>query len=47
VSVSGNEATAVFRQTYRSDTINSNNTKTLRLVRAGDKWLIRSERAGG
>ncbi len=47
VKVKGNEATAIFRQTYRSDTVNSNNTKTLKLVRAGDKWLIQSERAGG
>lgn len=47
VTVKGSEATAVFRQSYKSDTVNSNNTKTLRLVRAGDKWLIKSERAGG
>jgi len=45
--VKGNEATVVFRQAYRSDTVNSNNTKTLKMVRAGDKWLIQSERAGG
>ena len=47
VKIKGSEATVVFRQAYRSDTVNSNNTKTLKLVRAGDKWLIQSERAGG
>jgi len=47
VKVKGNEATVVFRQTYRSDTVNSNNTKTLKMVRVGDKWLIQTERAGG
>ncbi|MBL8522228.1 MAG: tetratricopeptide repeat protein [Betaproteobacteria bacterium] len=46
VTIKGDEATAVFRQTYRSDTSKSNNTKTLKLIRSGDKWLIRSERAG-
>ncbi len=47
VKINGNEATAIFRQSYRSDRVNSNNTKTLKLVRAGDKWLIQSERSGG
>jgi tetratricopeptide (TPR) repeat protein len=47
VKIKGNEATAVFRQAYRADTVNSNNTKTLKLVRAGDKWLIQIERSGG
>lgn len=47
MKVKGNEATVVFRQAYRSDTVNSNNTKTLKMLRAGDKWLIQSERAGG
>ena len=46
VTVKGDEATAVFRQAYRSDAIKSNNTKTLKLIKSGDKWLIRSERAG-
>jgi len=46
VTVKGDEAAVVFRQAYRSDAVKSNNTKTLKLVRAGDKWLIRSERAG-
>ncbi|MEP7155732.1 MAG: tetratricopeptide repeat protein [Betaproteobacteria bacterium] len=46
VTVKGDEATVVFRQAYRSDAVKSNNTKTLKMVRSGDKWLIRSERAG-
>jgi ketosteroid isomerase-like protein len=47
VKVEGAEATAVIRQSYRSDTLKSSNTKTLRMVRVGDKWLIKQERAGG
>lgn len=46
VTIKGDEATAVFRQAYRSDTTKSNNTKTLKLIKSGDKWLIRAERAG-
>ena len=47
IQVSGNEATATFRQSYRSDTLKSNNTKTLKLVKSGERWLIKQERAGG
>jgi tetratricopeptide (TPR) repeat protein len=47
VKVSGNEATAVIRQVYRSDSLKSSNTKTLKLVKVGDKWLIKQERVGG
>lgn len=47
VKVAGNEATAVIRQNYRSDTLKSSNTKTLKLVKVGDKWLIKQERVGG
>ena len=47
VQASDNEATVTFRQSYRSDTLKSNNTKTLKLVRSGDRWLIKQERAGG
>jgi hypothetical protein len=42
-----NEAVATIRQSYKSDTLKSNNTKTLKLVKAGDRWLIRQERVGG
>ncbi len=47
VKIKDNEAVVVFRQSYRADTVKSDNTKTIRLVRAGDKWLIQSERSGG
>ncbi len=47
VKVKGDEAVVVFRQSYRADTVKSDNTKTIRLVRAGDKWLVQSERSGG
>ena len=47
VKVAGNEATAVIRQTYKSDALKSSNTKTLKLVKVGDKWLIKQERVGG
>ena len=45
--VSGNEATAVVKQTYKSDTLKNTTTKTLKLVKAGDRWLIKQERVGG
>jgi tetratricopeptide (TPR) repeat protein len=41
------EATVKVRQSYKSDTLTSNNTKTLKLVRSGDRWLIKQERVGG
>jgi tetratricopeptide (TPR) repeat protein len=47
VKVAGNEAIAVIRQNYKSDTLKSSNTKTLKLVKVGDKWLIKQERVGG
>jgi tetratricopeptide (TPR) repeat protein len=46
VTVKGDEATIVFRQSYHSDTVKSSNTKTMKLVKSGDRWLIRTERAG-
>lgn len=46
-SVQGNIATVVFRQVYRADAVKSDNTKTLRLVKTGDRWLINAERSGG
>ena len=45
--VSGNEATVTFRQSYRSDSLKSDNTKTIKLVKSGERWLIRQERVGG
>jgi tetratricopeptide (TPR) repeat protein len=47
VVTQGNEATAVVVQGYKSDTLKSNTTKTIKLVRVGDKWLIKQERVGG
>ncbi len=46
ISIIGNEATAVFQQKYKSDKFARDNTKTLKLVKAGDRWMIRSERGG-
>lgn len=45
VAFKGDEATVTIRQAYRSDKIKSDNTKTLVMVRSGEKWFIRSERA--
>jgi hypothetical protein len=45
--VNGGEATAVIRQSYQSDTLKTNSTKTLKLVKSGDRWLIKQERQGG
>ena len=48
IQVNGNEATAVIRQTYKSDIVKgSSATKTLKLVRSGERWLIKQERVGG
>ena len=47
IKIKDNEAAATFRQSYVADAYKSDNTKTLRLVRVGDKWLIQSERSGG
>ena len=44
VTVNGLEAVVTLRQGYRSDSFKSNSTKTLRMVKNGDKWLIRQER---
>ena len=47
ITMDGDTATAVFRQSYRSDTFKSNSTKTLKLTRVGGKWLIKQELVGG
>jgi len=41
-----NRVTVTFRQDYRSANLKSSTTKTLVLVRDGDRWLIQQERAG-
>lgn len=40
-------ATVTFRQHYKADQLDAVTTKTLVLVRSGDKWLIQQERVGG
>ena len=47
ITVDGDSATAVFRQSYRSDTLKATSTKTLKLAKVGGKWLIKQERVGG
>ncbi len=47
IEVNGNEARATVRQSYKSDTLRNTTTKTLGLVRSGDRWLIKQERVGG
>lgn len=39
--------TVTFRQIYRSPGLKSNSTKTLVMVKSGDRWLIHQERVGG
>lgn len=43
---SPDQASVSFRQTYRSDKLKSQNHKTLELVKADGRWLIREEKAG-
>jgi tetratricopeptide (TPR) repeat protein len=47
ITIAGNEATAQFRQDYRSGTVKNNSSKTLKLAKYGSQWLIRSEKSGG
>jgi hypothetical protein len=47
VDVSGGQAKATVRQSYKSDTLRNTTTKTLTLVRSADRWLIKQERVGG
>jgi tetratricopeptide (TPR) repeat protein len=41
-----NHAQVTFRQHYKADTLNTSATKTLVLIKSGDKWLIQQERVG-
>jgi tetratricopeptide (TPR) repeat protein len=45
--VNGDEATVKIRQSYRSDTLKTHSSKTLKLEKSGDRWLIKQERVGG
>ena len=40
------EAVVTFRQTYRSDKLNTRSRKTLEMVQADGKWLIKEEKTG-
>lgn len=40
-------ASVTFRQHYKADTLNNATTKTLVMVKSGEKWLIQQERIGG
>ena len=46
VKISGDVATATFRQKYRSASLNVSSAKTLGLVRRDGKWLIVTEQSG-
>lgn len=46
-SVKGDEATVRVRQSYHSDTLKTSSTKTFKLVKSGDRWLIKQEHVGG
>jgi tetratricopeptide (TPR) repeat protein len=47
VRFTGNSrATVTFRQSYRSSSLKSASTKTLVLIKSGDRWLIQQERVG-
>ena len=45
VTITGDKATAKFRQHYKATGLSSSTTKTLVFVRAGSKWLIKEENA--
>jgi tetratricopeptide (TPR) repeat protein len=42
-----NRVTVTFRQSYRSANLKVASTKTLVMVKAGERWLIQQERVGG
>ncbi len=46
VKVSGNQAVAKFRQSYRADALSVSSRKTLELLKTGDQWLIVKESTG-
>ena len=47
VTITGNKASAKFRQGYSADSLNVTSRKTLNLVKAGDRWVIVRESTGG
>jgi tetratricopeptide (TPR) repeat protein len=47
VAVTGNTAKARFKQDYDADALSVSSTKTLNLVKAGERWVIVKESSGG
>jgi tetratricopeptide (TPR) repeat protein len=41
-----NQASVTFRQSYRSDKLKSNSTKTMVMVKSDGRWQIRQEKSG-
>jgi tetratricopeptide (TPR) repeat protein len=47
INVNGTRATAKFRQEYKADALAITSSKTLELVKSGDRWVIVKEATGG
>ncbi len=47
VNVAGNTAKARFKQDYNADALSVSSTKTLSLVKSGERWVIVKEVSGG
>jgi tetratricopeptide (TPR) repeat protein len=47
IDVSGNTAKARFKQDYNADSLAVTSSKTLNLIKAGDRWVIVKENSGG
>ncbi len=47
INVTGNTAKARFKQDYNADSLSVSSSKTLNLVKAGDRWVIVKEASGG
>jgi tetratricopeptide (TPR) repeat protein len=45
IDIKPEEVVAVIRQSYKSDTLTSENTKTLKFINLGGRWLIKYELA--
>ena len=43
ISISGDTATVRFRQHYSAPGLTSSTTKTLKMVKSGNRWLIQEE----
>jgi ketosteroid isomerase-like protein len=47
INVNGARATAKFRQDYKADALAITSSKTLELLKSGDRWVIVKESTGG